>query len=174
MFRKFLITSALVLGSLLGMAAPASAATPHNYAGCNNHLGVEYATHLAYLCVNGGKGTLYWTQYLYTFEYYWHPSNGDMVVTEVYFKPPGSVWLGEEPLVTPVGLPLPPRSNGRLVILADGCIVSAPVLDVVPTFCLSTDHGGQSGSFHQMTPVEQNSVRDFWTIMFASVPDNAW
>lgn len=184
MRRLMWLLVGLILGVSVALGIPAVAATPHNVAGCNNHAGVEFDSHLAYLCVNGinGEGTLYWTQYLYTFQYYWHPNSGSMVVTETYYKPPGYL-AGKvcnagttvcPPLVTPFSLPLPPRSNGRIVTLADGCVVSAPTLNPVPTFCTSTSQGGQPAETHQMTPVEQHSIDSFWKIMFASVPDKAW
>lgn len=181
--RAILATAAaLAVAFAAAVAVPAAvpAAVPRNLPGCFGRSGVQYDSHVAYECIFGqkGNGALYWAQNLYVIEYYWHPAKGDEVVTEIYFKPPGTSWPGVSgngnPLVTPLGLPFPPRSNGRIVVLADGCVVSWPALDQVPTDCTSTSQGGQPGETHQMTPVEQASVSGFAKIMFAAVPDRAW
>lgn len=167
----------LACSMAVALAIPATAAAPASLPGCFGRPGVQFGSHIAYECIFAlpGDGILYWSQNKYVFEYYWHPAPGDMVVAEVYFKQSGSTYPGQpNPFTTPLGVPLPPRSNGRIVVLADGCVVAAPVLSPVPTWCLATSQGGQAGEFHQMTPAEQASVSGFWKIMNAATPDRAW
>lgn len=184
-----LVAAGLAAAGLAGLAGAASSGssaatvtTAANLAGCFGHAGVQMPGHVAYECLYvppGHLGALYFSQNLYAFAYYWHPAAGDMVVTEVYYKPPGSRWAkygvpaADDPLRTPISLPLPPRSNGRIVTLADGCIVAAPSIAVVPTVCTGTSQGGQPDETKQMTTAEQASIKAFWSVMY-HLPGVAW
>jgi hypothetical protein len=156
-------------------------------AGCWNNIGVDIPTHVAYECLYAipHVGLLYWVQNLYAISYYFHPfPPGEMVVYEVYFKLPGTSWPGiipssQNPLPsTPGNEPTPPRDNGRLIALADGCVVQAPTdIGPPPTTCLPTHLGGQpTGPVRTMTTNEQNSINGFWSMftLASHIPEAAW
>jgi hypothetical protein len=175
--RLVLALAALAAAIAVIVPAAAPAATPQRYAACNGHLGVEYGSKIAYECLYAeqGAGTLYWAVNKLVISYYWNPTGvpGAMVAAETYYR----TCAQDRSLfgsACPDGLPLLPQSNGRLVTLADGCLVAAPDQAIVPTDCTSTSQGGQPGETHQMTTAEQLSVAAFWRIMHDAVPLTEW
>jgi hypothetical protein len=169
--------AAVALAFVSGPAAGAApAASPQPYAACNGHLGVEYGTKIAYECLYAekGGGILYWAVNKLAATYYFNPAGtGGMVAAESYFR----TCAQDQSLfgaACPLGLPLLPQSNGRLITLADGCLVAAPDQAVVPTICTSTSQGGQPGETHAMTTAEQATVAAFYKIMHAAVPLSQW
>jgi hypothetical protein len=170
-----LIVAAAAAAALLFPAADnALAAAPQSYRACNGHPGVEYGSMVAFECVYAqkGVGTLIWTVNLYEISYYWRPSTGSMVVAETFYRT--CAQIAAEGAKCPVGLPLMPQNNGRLITLADGCLVGAPSQATVPTTCTGTGQGGQPGETKQMTTVEQASVAKFFKIMHEAVPLREW
>jgi hypothetical protein len=155
-------------------------------------LHVQIPNHIAYECLglgNFGKYPsvgLYWSDNLYELNYYLHPGHGAMVVNETFFKSCAEV--SQERHGAPCGLyagvPMTdgsananPWASGRLIWLADGCVVDAPTdTGAVPTFCSSViDNGGDDPlPGHQMTSVEQLAVNEFWQIMDKYTPDKYW
>jgi len=117
-------------------------------------------------------GTLIWAVNLYEISYYWRPSTGNMVVGETFYRT--CAQIAGEGAKCPVGLPLLPQNNGRLITLADGCLVGAPSQATVPTTCTGTGQGGQPGETKQMTTVEQASVAAFYKTMHEAVPLSEW
>jgi hypothetical protein len=86
---RFILAAAAAAALLFFPAADnALAAVPHTYAACNGHPGVEYGTTAAYECVYArkGEGTLIWAVNVYVISYYWHPSTGNMVVAETFYR----------------------------------------------------------------------------------------
>jgi len=143
-------------------AAPAHAAPAHAVAGCAGHRGIPLATRPVAVCTwqVGGKdgGTLYWSRYPHTYQYYWQPKSGDMLVTETYYLPGG-----------PLGMPI--AWDGRLVSLGDGCVATETGPPVrMPTSCIVEQ---QQGRFRSMTPAEQQSMADFWSVM-RRFPHGQW
>lgn len=176
---KRLALAAFAIATFIGVAGatPVSAgiaSTPKPQTACDGFNGVQYGSHLSFICLHriAADGTLYWYPDLYTVQFYMHPNNGDMVVTETYYRSCSQiVSLGS---TCPDGLPLPPRANGRIVTLADGCLVDAPSLGTVPTQCTPISDGGQVGSTRQMTTAEQDSVSHFWDLLHYTVKDSEW
>ena len=170
-----LIVAAVAAAALLLPAADnALAAAPQSYPACNGHPGVQYGSMAAFECVYAqkGAGTLIWAVNQYEISYYWHPSSGNIVVAETFYRT--CAQIAAEGAKCPDGLPLLPRDNGRLITLADGCLVGAPSQATVPTTCTGTGQGGQPDETKQMTTVEQASVATFYKIMHKAVPLRQW
>jgi|SRR5579859_2942985 len=103
-------------------------------------------------------GTLYWSRYPHTYQYYWQPRSGDMLVTETKYLPGG-------PLGMPIGW------DGRLVTLGDGCVAAETgPPGRQPTSCIVAQ---EEGRFRGMTPAERQSVADFWSVM-RGFPAGQW
>ena len=140
-----------------GPAAPA-----HQITGCLGHPGTRLSARPVATCVLqvSGKdgGTLYWSRYPHTYQYYWQPRAGDMLVTETYYLPGG-----------PLGMPI--AWDGRLVSLGDGCVATetGPPKSM-PTSCIVAQ---EEGRFRGMTPAERQSVADFWSEM-RGFPAGQW
>jgi hypothetical protein len=169
------ILAAVAAAALLFPAADnALAAAPQPYPACNGHPGVEYGSMVAFECVDAqkGVGTLIWAVNLYEISYSWRPNTGNMVVAETFYRT--CAQIAAEGAKCPAGLPSLPQSNGRLITLADGCIVGAPSQATVPTTCTGTSQGGQPGETKQMTTVEHASVAAFYKIMHEAVPLREW
>ena len=168
------ILAATAAITLLFPAGDALAAAPQPYPACNGHPGVEYGSMAAYECVYAKKaaGTLIWAVNPYVISYYWRPSTGHMVVAETFYRT--CAQIAAEGARCPYGLPSLPQGNGRLITLADGCLVGAPSQAAVPTTCTGTSQGGQPDATKQMTTVEQASVAAFYKIMHEAVPLSEW
>ena len=139
-------------------AAPAAHAVP----GCAGHPGIRLAARPVSLCawqVRGADGgTLYWSRYPHTYQYYWQPRAGDMLVTETLYLPGG-----------PLGMPI--AWDGRLVTLGDGCVAAETGPPKrLPTSCIVAQ---EQGRFRDMTPAEHQSVADFWLVM-RGFPAGQW
>ena len=170
----FIIAAAAAAALLFPATGTALAAAPQPYRACNGHPGVRYGSMVAYECfyAKKGAGTLIWAVNLYEISYYWRPSTGNMVVGETFYRT--CAQIAGEGAKCPVGLPLLPQNNGRLITLADGCLVGAPSQATVPTTCTGTGQGGQPGETKQMTTVEQASVAAFYKTMHEAVPLSEW
>lgn len=160
---KALILSVLAIAGLtLGLTASAPAPQASASYPCVRLFG----GHNNWLCVYGG---LYWTDNLFTREFYWHPYAGDQVVMEQYFCRGDQDNAYGHPICisNAPGVPASePRWQRRVISLADGCTVygwnvayddktpPAPVHCVLPT-----------GSERPLTSGERKSVLDFWTVM---------
>jgi hypothetical protein len=168
------ILAAAAAATFLFPAGDALAVAPQPYPACNGHPGVEYGSMAAYECVYAqrGAGTLIWAVNLYEIGYYWRPSTGHMVVGETFYRT--CAQIAAEGAKCPDGLPSLPRGNGRLITLADGCLVGAPSQATVPTTCTGTSQGGQPDETRQMTTVEQASVTAFYKIMHKAVRVSEW
>jgi hypothetical protein len=149
--------------STMGHAPGTAAASPaHAVPGCAGHPGIRLATRPVSLCtrqVRGADGgTLYWSRYPHTYQYYWQPKAGDMLVTETFYLPGG-----------PLGMPI--AWDGRLVTLGDGCVAddTGPAKHQ-PTSCIVAQ---EQGRFRGMTPAEHQSVADFWSVM-RGFPAGQW
>jgi hypothetical protein len=176
--RKLLTVAAVAIIAVLAAFVPASAApaaNPQVYPACDNHFGVEYSTKIAYECLYSetGGGILYWAVNKFVATYYFNPyGTSGMVATESYFRTCAQdVALGQ---ACPQGFPLLPQSNGRIITLADGCLVSAPSQSTVPNTCLPTSLGGQPGTARPMNATETATITAFYAIMHKTVSDNEW
>lgn len=198
---KKLFTVGLVILGMLGIvlveevyasAAPQTTSVP--YPACfNKHptLHVQISGHIAYECLGLGKTPiqgvgLYWSDNLYELNYYWHPGHGQMVVNETFFKScpevsqerhgaPCGLYAGVPMLTNAAGVDQ--WAEGRFIIMADGCVVDAPTdQGTVPDWCsmVITDGGEGPLPGHQMTTVEYNSAKGFWSIMNYYTPDKYW
>ena len=141
-------------------AAP-QAAPARQVTGCLGHPGAPLDRPVAtcrWQVTGQDGGILYWSRYPHTYQYYWQPRAGDMLVTETYYLPGG-------PLGMPIawdeqaGLP-----RGRL--RGDG---TGPP-ERMPTSCIVTQ---EEGRFRGMTPAERQSVADFWSVM-RGFPAGQW
>ena len=192
-FRKFIIAVAAVLG-LSGMyaAGAAAASTPAPtipYPKCfgTGATSVQLSGHIAYECLGVGNGQdgvgLYWSDNLYELNYYWHPASGEIVVNETFFKScydvqlerhgaPCALSAGVPTTVTPPVTGTDPYANGRLIWMADGCVVDAPTdTSTAPTTCSAIIlAGGSVGPGRAMNPVELSSISHFWEIMDHYLP----
>src|SRR6266581_3705972 len=112
--------------------------------------------HAATGCAGGG--TLSWSRYPHTYQYYWQPRAGDMLVTETFYLPGG-----------PLGMPI--AWDGRLVTLGDGCVAAETGPPKrLPTSCIVVQ---EEGRLRGMTPAERQSVADFWSVM-RGFPAGQW
>lgn len=150
-------------GSATAHASGGKPAAPvHVIRGCVGHPGARLGSYAASACmwqVRGNDGgTLYWSRYPDAYQYYWQPTSGDMLVTETYYLPNG-----------PFGMPI--AWDGRLVSLGDGCVATetGPPKSR-PTSCVVDQ---EEGRFRGMTPAEQQSVADFWSVM-RGFPARQW
>lgn len=176
--KRTIITLIVAVAAAAALLFPAAgnalAAAPQTYPACNGHPGVQYGSMVAYECVYArkGAGTLIWNVNLYMISYYWRPSTGNMVVGETFYRTCSQI--AAEGAKCPDGLPFLPQGNGRLITLADGCLVSAPSQATVPTACTGTSQGGQPDETRQLTTVEQASMAAFYKIMHEAVPLSGW
>ena len=134
--------------------AAASATPAHTVSDCAGHRGTRLATGPVPLCswrVGGADGgTLYWSRYPHSYQYYWQPRAGDMLVTETFYLPGG-----------PLGMPI--AWDGRLVTLGDGCVAAETGPPKrLPGSCIVVQ---EEGRLRGMTPAERQSVADFWSVM---------
>ena len=176
--KRTIITFSLAAAAAAALLFPAAgnalSAAPQHYRACNGHSGVEYGTMAVYQCLYAkkGEGTLIWAVNQNAISYYWRPSTGNMVVAETFYRTCAQIAAGGAKC--PEGLPSLPKSNGRMITLADGCLVGAPSQATVPTICTGTSQGGQPGETKQMTTVEQASVAAFYKIVREAVPLSQW
>lgn len=169
--------------------APAASSTSIPYKPC---FGTVPATqqaqipgHIAYECVGLGKTAaegvgVYWADNLYSIQFYWHPGHGGQVIQESFLKSCAEVNLERHlppggPCTNYSDLPLPDTTpgqdkvaNGRLIWLADGCVLAAPTdLGAPPTQCAVVIQGGGAdvSPGRPLTAAEQADVNGFWSIM---------
>jgi hypothetical protein len=190
-----LVLAAAIAVAGFGFAQASTTAPSVPYPACFGKaptLHVQIPNHIAYECLGlGNFGAfpsvgLYWSDNLYELNYYLHPGHGGMVVNETFFKSCAEV--SQERHGAPCGLyagePMTNGSatgdswaNGRLIWLADGCVVDAPTdTGAVPNWCSSviTIGGDSYTPGHQMTSVEHLATEQFWQVMDHYTPDKYW
>jgi hypothetical protein len=196
---KLVSVSAGALLLLLSIAAGAAASTPAPgipYPPCfgGTTLHAQIAGHIAYECLGAGGDTsttdlgtgVYWSDNLYDLNYNWHPGSGEIVVEEIFLKSCAEVSLERHgaPCALYGGVPVTDTNpgadsyaNGRLIWMADGCLVDAPTdTTSPPTDCSAVilDGGRSAAVGRPMTPVELDSIADYWAIMEKYIPDQYW
>lgn len=164
----FIVAPLTIIAGIATTAAAfaPSGATPVN--GC-----IQYTTHNAYMCIAGNSGgTLYWTDYLFTRQFYDHPASGNLTVTESFYCGPsdhGHAGTYDNWCPKPApGIVAGTHDYARRVIsLADGCVITRwNVYDSVasppaPQWCTSQS----TGLTRPTTALEKRSALAFWHVM---------
>lgn len=164
--RKLILAASMIVAATFGASGYALAASTQPAAAASSSC-VRLPNHNNWECVTGGG--LYWTDNLYTRQFYWHPASGDLTVLEDYFCQNDQETVAGHPtcISNAPGVPAnTSRAQRRTISLADGCtiygwnVASGATNPTPPTHCTL-----YNGAHRALTSAETRSVLTFWKYM---------